>query len=266
MIIFTDLDGTLLDHETYGFEAAGEALDRIKAKGIPLIFATSKTAAEIAPLRAQTGIVFPAIVENGAGIDWPDAGGEGDAPSTYDEIRAVLSQLPDSLKTVFRGFGDMSDRELAERAGLSRAAAALARRRSHSEPGLFLGHRMEKRALVEWLNEKGLTAQQGGRFLTISKGATKADCMAEIAAWWARSGGGEGPTLALGDAENDVAMLEAADFGVIVKNRAHAALPPLAGEAQGRISRTSEEGPAGWNAAVLSYLSDDAPLKEGARR
>jgi len=30
LVIFTDLDGTLLDHETYAFSAAGEALDFLR--------------------------------------------------------------------------------------------------------------------------------------------------------------------------------------------------------------------------------------------
>ena len=46
-IIFTDLDGTLLDRETYSFEPAQSALHLIKQKGIPLILSTSKTRAEI---------------------------------------------------------------------------------------------------------------------------------------------------------------------------------------------------------------------------
>ena len=69
----TDLDGTLLDHETYWFDAALPALEAVKAQNIPLILASSKTTAEIAPLQKAIGIEYPAIVENGAGIYWPDA-------------------------------------------------------------------------------------------------------------------------------------------------------------------------------------------------
>ena len=66
LIVFTDLDGTLLDHETYSLEPARPALDRLASEGIPLILASSKTAAEIDRLRAEIGCAdFPAIVENG---------------------------------------------------------------------------------------------------------------------------------------------------------------------------------------------------------
>ena len=70
MIVFTDLDGTLLDHETYRFDAALPALETLAARGVPLVLATSKTAAEIGPIRQALGRDVPAIVENGGGIDW----------------------------------------------------------------------------------------------------------------------------------------------------------------------------------------------------
>jgi mannosyl-3-phosphoglycerate phosphatase len=47
-VIFTDLDGTLLDPENYSFKDAQPALDLIRAKGIPLVLCSSKTRAEMA--------------------------------------------------------------------------------------------------------------------------------------------------------------------------------------------------------------------------
>ncbi|MCG7852909.1 MAG: HAD hydrolase family protein, partial [Methanosarcinaceae archaeon] len=46
-VVFTDLDGTLIDHDTYSYKAARPALAALKKQGIPLIFCTSKTRAEI---------------------------------------------------------------------------------------------------------------------------------------------------------------------------------------------------------------------------
>ena len=47
IIVFTDLDGTLLHPRTYSFEAAMPALKLIKEKDVPLILCSSKTRAEI---------------------------------------------------------------------------------------------------------------------------------------------------------------------------------------------------------------------------
>lgn len=254
MIIFTDLDGTLLDHSSYSFEAARPALDRIKASGIPLIFATSKTAAELAPLREATGIFQPAIVENGAGIHWPDDGDQDEDTRDYEHIREVVAELRHE-GFAYRGFGDMTLEEICEITGLGPDAVNLARQRRYSEPGLFSGDPEQREAFARRLAGLGLTAVQGGRFLTLSHGASKASRVADLCGWWAREMRRERVTsLSLGDAENDIAMLQATDFGVIVANGAHEALRPLDGEEQGRIIRTTQEGPHGWNDAVLDFI------------
>jgi len=247
-VVFTDLDGTLLDHESYSWDAAVPALEALKAAGVPLVLASSKTAAEIADLHADLGLAeIPAIVENGAGSFRP--GEDGDDDSAYRSLRRALEALPKELRVFFRGFGDMSAFEVADITGLSRDAAALARTRQHSEPGLWAGDAATLEAFVAALGAQDIAARRGGRFLTLSFGATKADRMAEIT-----TGLGATTSLALGDAPNDVEMLKAADTGVIVKNDHVPPLPRLTGEDAGRITRTEAPGPAGWNLAVLDWL------------
>jgi len=70
-IIFTDLDGTLLDSDTYSYEKAKIALQLLKKRRIPLIFCTSKTRAEIEFWRDEVGNYDPFISENGGGIFIP---------------------------------------------------------------------------------------------------------------------------------------------------------------------------------------------------
>jgi len=47
MVVFTDLDGTLLRHEDYSWLPAGPALAELRRRRIPLVIASSKTRAEI---------------------------------------------------------------------------------------------------------------------------------------------------------------------------------------------------------------------------
>ena len=70
-VIFTDMDGTLLDHDTYSFEAARPTLASLKEQNIPVIPTTSKTYAELIVLRDTIGLDGPFIVENGAAIYIP---------------------------------------------------------------------------------------------------------------------------------------------------------------------------------------------------
>lgn len=249
LVVFTDLDGTLLDHDSYAWAPARPALAALAARGAALVLASSKTAGEIAALHAELGLGdTPAIVENGAGVFRPK---QTDQPGRdYDALRRALASVPDEYRKHFIGFGDMSVDEVAQATGLSPQAAALAKARAFSEPGLWTGSDADLAAFTGGLAADGVAARRGGRFLALSFGATKADRMAEIAAEL-----GAEITLALGDAPNDIEMLEAADHGVIVRNDHGPGIAPLAGEAAGRITRTEAPGPAGWNAAVLDFLA-----------
>ena len=249
LIVFTDLDGTLIDHHSYRFTAALPAIARIKAVSAGLVLASSKTAPEISRLRAEIGCDdWPAIVENGAGVLPPLVDAVPD-DGDYRSIRNILAALPAGLRSCFRGFGDVSTAEIVDMTGLSPEAAALAQMRSFSEPGLWSGGAAELDRFLAALAEHGISAQQGGRFLTLSFGTNKVDQMTKINERYRPA-----HTIALGDAPNDIAMLEHADHGVIVANPSRPPLPELAHEASGRITRTAEAGPAGWNTAVLHLI------------
>ncbi|MEQ6204499.1 HAD-IIB family hydrolase [Sulfitobacter sp. HNIBRBA2951] len=250
LLVFTDLDGTLLSHVDYSWDPASPALERLAAIGAGVVMASSKTAPEIHALRQDLCLqAWPAIVENGAGLLAPHAGDDMDR-SGYAQLRAGLQQVAAPLREKFQGFGDMDAREVAEATGLSHAQAVLAQDRAFSEPGTWSGTADEKSAFLKALQPLGISAREGGRFLTLSFGATKADQMARIIQDYAPQ-----HTIALGDAPNDVEMLQAADSGVIIANPHRDPLPILDGETGGRILRTTQAGPDGWNAAILAHLA-----------
>lgn len=250
LMVVSDLDGTLLDHETYSWQAASPALDLLKERGIPLILATSKTAAEVRDLHEALGLGdLPAIVENGAGLYRP--GVLATAERGYARIRAALAQLDEGVRRGFRGFGDMTAAEIAEITGLPEKSAAQARQREHSEPGLWTGDDEGLRGFLRALDAQSIHARHGGRFLTLSLGRTKADGLRQVAADLSPE-----TVIALGDAPNDVDLLQAADVGVIVRNDHAPAIATLPGEAEGRIRRTEKIGPEGWNEAVLGLVQE----------
>ena len=257
LIVFSDLDGTLLDHSNYSFDAAKPALSALKERNFPLILASSKTAAEISIIREEMGFSHcPAIAENGGGI--LSAKGN-DSPveqnSDYARLRALLDEIPAPLRRKYKGFGDWTLEEIRERTGLAQEAAKLAADRSFSEPGIWEGDEEEKGDFFSELRIRGIAARSGGRFLTLSFGGTKASKMDEITALYAGLAD-KITTLALGDAPNDEEMITNADLGVIIRNVHGTNLPILNGEAGGQITRTELEGPAGWNQAVLSILEN----------
>lgn len=253
LLFFSDLDGTLLDHETYSHQPADEALSALRAHNIPLILASSKTAMEIEPLRHELGFQHcEAIVENGAGLLLV---GEQDKWSNevYQRILDKLTSLPLFYRSHFTGFSQWDAEEISQMTGLTLADANLAKQRQFSEPGLWSGGDIELAEFCSLLENEGINAQQGGRFVTLSFGSQKVDQMQRIIAQY-RASGGDPFCVALGDAPNDIAMLEAADLGVIIPNPSHSGINELIGETTGKIIRARFSGPEGWNEAVLNVL------------
>ena len=249
LLVFTDLDGTLIDHHSYDWTPATPALKAIKSIGGGIILASSKSAPEIQKLRAALDLSdWPAIVENGAGTLRPGSDSKANSIE-YQKIRSILAKIPSTLRQHFTGFGDLTTDEVVAATGLPRQDARQAKARSFSEPGTWTGTNADRQAFEDALKPHGITAREGGRFLTLSFGCQKSDQMAAIIDQYK-----PGTTIALGDAPNDVEMLEAADFGVIINNPERSPLPPLQAEAEGRIIRTTQSGPTGWNIAMLDLL------------
>ncbi|MEP5979763.1 MAG: HAD-IIB family hydrolase, partial [Marinobacter alexandrii] len=99
LLIISDLDGTLLNHENYRWDDAAPALKRLDQSGIPLILNSSKTAPEIRKVRQELGNGAPFIVENGAAVVIPaDTFGNGEeqvvnfGASRADVLKVLTAQ------------------------------------------------------------------------------------------------------------------------------------------------------------------------------
>lgn len=250
VMVFTDLDGTLLDHDSYSFEAALPALEALAAARIPVVPVTSKTLAELEPLMAALSLSGAAIAENGAVIKLAD--GRIDRATTRQEIMAVVAALPDEVRRAMRCFSDMSVADIAAATGLSPDAAALAAQREASEPFLWRGATTPEdaglRSLDTAVEEAGFCLTQGGRFHHIIPPRDKADAIALLLAE-------QNPrpvVWALGDGPNDIAMLLAADRGALIANphidtQKH--LPP-----DHNLYISAKTGPQGWRDAIATFL------------
>lgn len=150
-IIFTDLDGTLLDHYTYSFEKALPALTLLKEKNIPLIICSSKTRKEIEYYRKKLDNFHPFISENRGGIFIPKSYFESGVLSSesgvkeekdyyfirlgasYSDLRKTLLELHSEGFNV-KGFGDMTAEEIADIANMNIDEAKMAKK------GILMSH------------------------------------------------------------------------------------------------------------------------------
>jgi mannosyl-3-phosphoglycerate phosphatase len=253
LIIFTDLDGTLLDHHTYSFEPARETLSRIQALGIPLIINSSKTRAEIIPFLDQLGVKQPFICENGAAVYFPSEHGWICEAFSMDRklILQNLSKIKYNKEYHFSGFSDWSLKDIADKTGLDKSSAERAAQREFSEPLLWEDSDQAKLTFLEELADHQMTAAQGGRFLTITGITDKAHAMLWLADKLGRKAGTK--LVALGDSPNDAEMLGAADIAVVIKSKRSSEIEV---EGPARVIRTEAWGPEGWAESMNAILND----------
>ncbi len=266
-IVFSDLDGSLLDHDNYSFAAAKPALDLLQANKMPLVLVSSKTRAEIEGIREALGNEQAFIVENGAGVFIPKALVSDQPPGTTDKTRywayessAARQHWLELIATVgkqFRGdyqtFFAAGVDGIREMTGLSLSESAAANQRDYSEPVAWLGSDSNKRKFVLALQAAGASVQQGGRFLSVSGDCDKGRALLwlkqQYQLWFQADAVVD---IAIGDSGNDVAMLEVADTALLIRSPKHS-FPSLV--RTGSVLRSEAFGPAGWAEGVAKWLN-----------
>jgi mannosyl-3-phosphoglycerate phosphatase len=261
-IIFSDLDGTLLHPETYSFEAARQALDIIKAREIPLILSSSKTHREVELYRNRLGNDDPFITENGGAVFVPvgyfssEVSCKGERQGNfiitamgrpYAAIRRELIALRKRLEVPVIGFGDMTVEEVSALTGLPRDQAALSRDRDFSEPFLF--EQGTDEGFLKALSASGLRWTRGRLYCLMGdhdKGAG-----VRLLKMCYKQEYGTVRTIGIGDAWNDLPLLQEADDCVLVQKQdgSYDQKVDLSG-----LIRADGVGPEGWNKAVLALL------------
>lgn len=264
LLIFSDLDGTLLDHHTYSCQGAEQSLGRIHELGIPLILTSSKTASEILALQATLGLREAFIPENGGGIFVPDnhpladrvpmqRWGDGFGirfGCSYTEIRRVFESIRDDYG--LRGFGDMSVDQISAATGLPHEQACLAAQRDFSEPFLFLGD-VKLDALRARVWQHGMTVTRGGRFHHLmSANQDKGKAVSEVTRLYRTIGFEDVVTIGLGDAENDLPFLKIVDIPILIP---HANGDPPVLQIAG-LRRARLPGSRGWGVVINSLLDE----------
>jgi mannosyl-3-phosphoglycerate phosphatase len=268
LIVFTDLDGTLLDHKSYSFDAARPALALLKDMGIPLVLVTSKTRAEVEVWRERLDNHDPFIVENGGALYMPrnyfpltlqaPAHRDGYAViefgAPYNELVETLRAASSESQCRVIGFHDMSIQEVSLRCGISMDLAVLAKRREYDEPFEVLDPCADQ--LLKCIESRKKQWTRGGRFYHILGANDKSHCVRLLTHFYQRAFG-EVSTVGLGDGLNDARFLKAVDIPIVIKSAESSRL--LAKVPRARLSDIP--GSEGWNLAVMEILQNHGNRK-----
>ena len=255
-LISTDLDGTLLNHKTYDYTGVVALLAKLEMQAVPVILNSSKTLAELTKWRQTLHLKWPVIGENG-GVIQTDQSPPILIGRPINEIREFLNRWRDHHGQRFEGFGDWSVEQVIKHTGLSREDALNAQQRLVSEPILWLGEPPGLVLLEQALAQQGLQLQKGGRFYHVMAQHSKASTLKILLKNSDRYLGD--PTdwhlLALGDGENDRAMLEMADFAVVMPD---ANGQYLSLDSNNQIYQAQQSAPQGWLDAVNRWVLKEA--------
>jgi len=279
-IIFTDLDGTLLDHFTYSYSAASDALKLIKEKGIPLIICTSKARAEILSIRKRLKNKAPFISENGGAVYIPDRYFSFlyefqrrikgyrviEIGVPHKILLNVLRKIGDKTGVSIEGISEMSVQKIMDFTFLKKREAELSKKREYSEPFLICENHLSPllhkegikgRSEGRWINkvkreilEMGFKFTSGGRFFHIMKGNDKGKAVKILKNLYIQKYG-DIKTIGIGNSLNDLPMLKAVDIPVLVKNYDNRYEKNIKLK---NLYLADGIGPEGWNNFIISNL------------
>jgi mannosyl-3-phosphoglycerate phosphatase len=257
-LVVTDLDGTMLNHDSYDMEAAKEAIKLLQDKNIPVILNTSKTYAETITIRQTLGIHDAFIVENGSCLYLPK--NSFDRPPSATEREGywsiILGASHKAIESIIQSIGLPDDaavrlsrcsiEQTMELTGLNAEQAEQAVTREFSEPMIWQSDGSALAGFKQQLRQHGLTTLQGGRFLHVIGDCDKGVATKRLMSCYPD----EVKVIALGDSANDAAMLCVADISIIVNSPSNHQLQELfTADIQ-----TQQPAPDGWREAIEKSL------------
>ncbi len=236
-IIFTDLDGTLLDKETYSFDKAKSALQLIKKTKTPLIITTSKTRAEIEYYRKKLNNKHPFISENGGAIFIPKNYFSFkikvkknkvrkkkdylviEIGTPYKKLKKVMKRIDKKYKIT--SFYELTPEQLAKQTGLSLSQAKKAQQREYD--AVFKIDNMEdKWKILSIIKKKGYHYTEGGRYFHITGNNDKGKAVKILVKLYEKfykkrfGKNTKIETLGFGDAKNDKPLFDITDKDYLV--------------------------------------------------
>ncbi|WP_417508579.1 HAD-IIB family hydrolase [Methylophaga sp.] len=265
-LVFTDMDGTLLDHHNYHFDEAIPTLAALEQNQIPVIPVTSKTAAEVELIRDSLGNHHPFIVENGAAVYIPEGYFDQQPEDTEkrgkywvksfvqprQHWQSLIDQVRPAYQHEFKTFADAGIDGIIAMTGLNVHAAACAARREFGEPVSWHGNGNLKHQFITELTALGANILEGGRFIHVSGQCDKGQALAWLTAVYQQTQPQQIiQTLGIGDSQNDKAMLEQADYALLIRSPVHG-LPDI--DRTDNLTVSTFFGPKGWAEGVTQII------------
>ena len=223
ILIFTDLDGSLLHRDTFKFDEIKDYLKILLSQGIFIIPNTSKTEKEILEFNNELGSDLPYISENGAAINGLNLL-NSNLPKELilsrekdNLIKIFENSIPVNLQNKCKWLSEMDKNKQSLIFGLGDEKLKMALDRKYTIPFLFEGSKSEKNELSRIVKNKGLALQEGGRVINLTDKVNKAKALQVFVRFFKKNNKNV-KTIAVGDNYNDLDMLKTSEFPCLVFN------------------------------------------------
>ena len=223
ILIFTDLDGSLLHRDTFEFDIIKDYLKQLLSKGIFIIPNTSKTEKEILEFNNELGSSLPYICENGAaikGLELLNSNLPNELILSKEKsniIKIFEKSVPIDLQSKCKWLSDMDQKKQSIIFGLESEKLKIALDRKYTIPFIFDGIKSEKNELFKIVKKKGLALQEGGRVINLTDKVNKAKALQVFVRFFKKKNQNI-KTIAVGDNYNDLDMLKNSDVPCLVFN------------------------------------------------
>ncbi|MEW6407737.1 MAG: HAD-IIB family hydrolase [Patescibacteria group bacterium] len=276
IIIFTDLDGTLLDHKTYSFKKALPALKKIKKTETPVVFVTSKTFAEVKTLQKKMNLwkkeAF--IIEGGGAIFIPEnlfdfvlktelskekiskkqSFWKIEFGKPYSKIQEILKETARKINVPIKGIGDMTAEEFSKDCGLPLGDAKEAKKRTYQEGFKILLPKKQQQKMYKKIKsiiqKKGFYMAISGRYYQIMGKPAKIKAVKILMRLFQKKYG-KIYTIGFGDSQADLEFIKFCDEGYLIKNPKKLLKTKIKNP---KIKKTENIGPKAWNEIVLRKI------------
>ena len=259
ILIFTDLDGSLLNHSNFEFYTIKPFILKCLRNNIRIIPNTSKTKNEVEFFSEQLGVDIPFIVENGSAIHNLDLVcshfGKNNKSlilsRTADEIFEIFNnKVPLSLRNQCLFLKDMNASKQSKVLGLNGEQLTSALNRLYSIPLIFNGPIEIKNELISIFNDLDIKLHEGGRVINICDNCSKGDAM-KIILKKMEDIKKKYHSIVIGDSPNDISMLALSNQPCVVPLPDQENLKKLKLK---KVIRANQVAPDGWKEVVLKSL------------
>lgn len=258
VIIFSDLDGSLLNHSDFKFNKVNIFINKCLDLGIKIIINSSKTKNEIKNVCKDLMINVPFISENGSEIN------NLDLIVTHQTPSIVLSRPKEQIYNIFKThikhtlrkhcvfIKDLEYKKRVNILGFTDKNVEIALDRKFTHPFIFDGSENEKIELLRATKKLGLNMIQGGRLYNLCDDTNKGKAMNFVLNILSEETDNF-VTIGVGDSYNDLEMLNNSDYPCIVRND----FSNFKYNAQANYIISNNEAPSGWMEVVTLALKQN---------